>query len=130
MSDTKLSNDGPYTNPQHAIEAFERDKCFEVLVCIEMDQLDIEYVQEVAKECLNINLPVNYVIEMLTRSSEIATEAHNDGLYDTDGRAKIQDYLAAEMLGEDYWPIGATPEDESDAFFEKFNQLAIERKWR
>ena len=123
-----LPNDGPYTRPEDAVEEYKETELFYVKITTEMGDDDIEYMQENCMYHFRVNLPKEYIIEMLTRDSMIATEVFNRAVDDTDARDKIRDYMAAETLNT-RWPGGTTSPEDSKEFFEKFNEMAISRQW-
>jgi len=129
MNEKELPNDGNYVNPKDAIKEYKEDEVFYVMIESEMGEEDIEYTQQACVELFNLKLPKEYIIEMLVRDSRISTEVFNRSLGDTNAKSKIYGYLALETL-KTKWPIGATSNKDSEDFFEKFNQIAIKRKWR
>lgn len=127
MEKIELYNDSG-CDLSNAQENFKANGNFEIKVNLKFNADDVAYVQKCCFEHIGINLPSDYVVEMIARDREIALEAYDRNLNDTRGREFILNYLATETLAS-RWPIYGDRLEYSDSFFNEFNQIIQKRGW-
>lgn len=121
----ELPNDSVYLNPVDAVSEYNDCEEFDAKITYQMTEVDVEYAQDVIQKHFGIRLPYDYIIEMISRDSMIATEVYIRSLDDTMPRDLVGDYIAIEISGN-YWPRGSGDHSE---FFELLKKVSIERGW-
>jgi hypothetical protein len=94
---------------------YPSDQCFECKAFVTFDHTHVEYVQNVAKEALGIELNSKDIITMLMSNPEIASSVLEKNLDDPyDGLAFLVGYLAETKLGIKWMPGEITQEVRRD----------------
>lgn len=101
---------------------------FSTMIEVIMEKEHVQAVQDVMRDFLQIEVPEDYVVKMLSCNSYIATGAWEVYLIDTDVRSEIMNFLAEDLLGV-HWPSGATSQDDTDKFFSKWRSKIISLDW-
>jgi len=78
---------------------------------------------------LKINMPDKDVVKMLSCNSKLAEEVYQMTLHDpVICLGTLMEYLGHELLNLE-WPTYTTPQEEKDAFFQKWREKIISMNW-